>query len=69
MRRHPVFDLGLTPQIHARSARIAQQSARFALEPAHHGAAYHAMLTGDPDRFIGQFEQHCRISPIPPRRI
>jgi hypothetical protein len=65
MRCHPVFDLGLASQVDDRAAGIAQQRARFALEPAHHGAAHHAVLTGDPDKLIGQIEQHRRTSPLP----
>jgi hypothetical protein len=68
MRRHPVFDFGLASQIYDRAAWIAQQRATFALEPAHHGAAHHAMLPGDPDKFIGQIEKHRRIF-SPPRRL
>jgi hypothetical protein len=38
------------------AARIEQQLARFSLEPPHHGASHHAMLTGHPDGLIGQIE-------------
>jgi len=48
----------LASQINSGSAWIAQQSAPFALEPPHHRAAHHAMLTGDPDTFVGQIEKH-----------
>jgi hypothetical protein len=51
----------LASQVHIRAAGIEQQGARFALEPAHHGAAHHAMLTGDPDKLIGQIEKHCPL--------
>jgi hypothetical protein len=61
VRRDPVFDLGLASEIHHRAAWIAQQSARFALKPAHYGAAHHTMLTGDPDRLIGKVKEHRRI--------
>ena len=61
VRRDPVFDLGLASEIHHRAAWIAQQSARFALKPAHHGAAHHTMLTGDPDRLIGKVKERRRI--------
>ncbi len=60
LRGHPVFDLGLASQIDACAAGIAEQSARFALESAHHGAAHHAVLTGDPGAFIAQIEDHRR---------
>ena len=53
---HPIFDLGLASQVDGCAAGIEQQGARFALQPAHHGAAHHAVLTGDPDEFIGQIE-------------
>jgi hypothetical protein len=46
----------LASQVDGRAAGIEQQGARFALKPAHHGAAHHAVLTGDPDEFIGQIE-------------
>jgi hypothetical protein len=66
MRRHPVFHLRLAPQINACAAGIAQQSARLALEPPHHGAAHHAMLTGNPNELIGQIKKHLRM-PFPHR--
>src|SRR5205807_3695630 len=53
---HPLFDMGLAPEIDRRSAWIEQQLAGFAPESAHHGASHHAMLTGDPDELIGQIE-------------
>src|SRR5258708_18487710 len=64
MRTHPLFDFGLAPQINVRAAWVAQQNARFALKSAHHGTAYHTMLTGNPDTFVGQIKEHRRISPI-----
>ena len=58
VRGHPIFDLGLASQINASTASIAQQSATFALKPTHHSAAYHPMLTGDPDKPVGQIKRH-----------
>jgi hypothetical protein len=58
MRCHPLFDLGLAPEVDRRAAWIEQQLAGFAPEPAHQGASHHAMLTGDPDELISQIEDH-----------
>jgi hypothetical protein len=58
MRCHPFFDFGLTSEIQRHSGWIEQQLASFVPEPAHYGTADHAVLTSDPDKLIGQIEEH-----------
>jgi hypothetical protein len=62
MRCHPILDLGLASQIEFGSPRITEQVTRFAPETVHDSGTDHSVLTGDPDNFIGQIEEHRRIS-------
>jgi hypothetical protein len=62
MRCHPIINFGLASKIQHSSARVKQEAARFPPEAPHDSASNHAVLTSDPNKLIGQIEEHRRIS-------
>src|SRR5262245_34173283 len=58
MRIHPIFDVGLSPEVEPTARCLENELAMFSVQPTHQCASDHPILACNPNTLASDFERH-----------